>query len=375
MDVTKSVPASEAAANKSSSADESSGHSGVSRTALSQGAKIANAAAATLLGSVILAMLFLAFVMPRSLVLNSIFDLSKPRTLADHETIITSRQRVLADVGSDLVTTSSRQVELESRFRAMNSEKERLVTRPIPAPVHSPEQVLLPRIGQQEPVDTPRPLTAFTETRSLFSTTPIVTNREEIAAANDYNTKIMERRSDLERTIVSVESELVQLVSRRKEIEEKHQLLQVAFETLQKEEKPERDRYLKAVEEDTDHIYLILRAISLGGIGAFISFMAQISALKAQPGSVPPRYFIIFAAIAVGAVVAIAVIGIFHTKQLSLFAVAADLQQSDRIPDFWRVTIVGLMAGAFADRIFAAATSRVDRYLHDETGPLRPARR
>jgi hypothetical protein len=146
------------------------------------------------------------------------------------------------------------------------------------------------------------------------------------------------------------------------------------IEQTRKEMKPEHDRYFQSVEEDTDHIYLVLRAISLGAIGAFASFMAQIASAKslAPPKRPRIRYSVIFAAILVGAIVAIAVVGLFFTKQITIFEPGE--AAAVKVPEFWRVTIVCLIAGAFADRIFAATTNRVDKYLGEEIAG-RPAER
>ena len=47
----------------------------------------------------------------------------------------------------------------------------------------------------------------------------------------------------------------------------------------------------------------------------------------------------------VGAVVSVVTFGLFHTKQISIFP---HTDANSGLPDFWRVTILCLMAGAFS---------------------------
>ncbi len=63
---------------------------------------------------------------------------------------------------------------------------------------------------------------------------------------------------------------------------------------------------------------------------------------------------------AMGAVVSVVVIGLFFTGFISIFANAA---QNTGEADFWKVTILCLLAGAFSDRLFEAAAGRMDTYL------------
>ena len=73
-------------------------------------------------------------------------------------------------------------------------------------------------------------------------------------------------------------------------------------------------------------------------------------------------------------IVALVVFALFTTRELSVFA--NDGATPDEIPDYWRVVILCLIAGAFADRLFAAARERVDHMTRgqDETGgnPAQP---
>ena len=60
-----------------------------------------------------------------------------------------------------------------------------------------------------------------------------------------------------------------------------------------------------------------------------------------------------------GGIVALVVFALFTTREISVFSNEGGTP--DEIPDYWRVVILCLIAGAFADRVFAAARERVDQ--------------
>jgi hypothetical protein len=59
-----------------------------------------------------------------------------------------------------------------------------------------------------------------------------------------------------------------------------------------------------------------------------------------------------WASIAMGGIVSVVVIGLFFTGFISIFANAS---HNTGETDFWKVTILCLLAGAFSDRLFQAA--------------------
>ena len=69
-----------------------------------------------------------------------------------------------------------------------------------------------------------------------------------------------------------------------------------------------------------------------------------------------------------GGIVALVVFALFTTGELSVFANVGPTP--DEMPDYWRVVILCLIAGAFADRLFVAARERIDHATRgqDEAG-------
>jgi len=118
----------------------------------------------------------------------------------------------------------------------------------------------------------------------------------------------------------------------------------------------------KAANESTN-LYLVARALALGALGAFMSLLAKSHQVEAASKDDENRLQRVWGSMAIGGIVAVVVLGLFYTKQISIFSHS---DQTSSAPDFWRVTILCLMAGAFADRIFAAAAGRVDTYLGDK---------
>jgi hypothetical protein len=126
---------------------------------------------------------------------------------------------------------------------------------------------------------------------------------------------------------------------------------------------------LDASATDSTNIYLVARALALGAIGALMSIFAKyLSTPTAGPlfddsASIGRMW----ASIAMGGIVSVVVIGLFFTGFISIFANSA---QTTGQTDFWKVTILCLLAGAFSDRLFQAAANRMEAYLRGgESGP------
>jgi hypothetical protein len=125
---------------------------------------------------------------------------------------------------------------------------------------------------------------------------------------------------------------------------------------------------LDASAADSVNIYLVARALALGAIGALMSIFAKYLSVASTQGLLEDKASIgrMWASIAMGGIVSVVVIGLFFTGFISIFANAA---QSSGEADFWKVTILCLLAGAFSDRLFQAASSKMDAYL--QTGEIR----
>ena len=102
--------------------------------------------------------------------------------------------------------------------------------------------------------------------------------------------------------------------------------------------------------------YLAMRAVTLGALGAFAAALASFLH-GAAPGA-RLQHGRIMLSMALGSIVALVVFALFTTRELSVFA--NDGATPEEIPDYWRVVILCLISGAFADRLFAAARERVD---------------
>jgi hypothetical protein len=120
---------------------------------------------------------------------------------------------------------------------------------------------------------------------------------------------------------------------------------------------------------DSTNIYVVGRALSLGAIGALMSIFAKHLAGPPTRALFEDKASIgrMWASIAMGGIVSVVVVGLFFTGFISIFANAT---QSTGETDYWKVTILCLLAGAFSDRLFQAASGRMDTYLR--TGDVRP---
>lgn len=124
---------------------------------------------------------------------------------------------------------------------------------------------------------------------------------------------------------------------------------------------------------DSVNLYLVARALALGAIGALMSIMVKFElAASITKGGESHSWFDehslpkLWTSTAIGAIVAVVALGLFHTKQITIFSGS---EAASSQPEFWRVTILCLMAGAFSDRLFQAASKRVDVYIGEESKP------
>lgn len=118
---------------------------------------------------------------------------------------------------------------------------------------------------------------------------------------------------------------------------------------------------LDRMASDSHNVYLVVRALALGAIGALISILAKAIRIERvdallQRDSAP----ILLTTMILGSMVAVVALGLFYTRQISIFTHS---EGQSGVPDFWRVTILCLLAGAFSDRLFQAASGKVEQYL------------
>ncbi|MCK1388858.1 hypothetical protein [Bradyrhizobium sp. 21] len=124
---------------------------------------------------------------------------------------------------------------------------------------------------------------------------------------------------------------------------------------------------LDAAAIDSTNIYVVARALSLGAIGALMSIFAKHLAGPPSRALFEDRASIgrMWASLAMGGIVSVVVVGLFFTGFISIFA---NSTQTTGETDFWKVTILCLLAGAFSDRLFQAASGRMDTYLRAGDG-------
>lgn len=116
---------------------------------------------------------------------------------------------------------------------------------------------------------------------------------------------------------------------------------------------------LNGITQKSTKQYLAMRAVALGALGAFAAALAAF--LRVTAPSTPSTHLLsgrTMLSMVFGGIVALVVFALFTTRELSVFV--NNGAPPDEIPDYWRVVILCLIAGAFADRLFAAARERVE---------------
>jgi Skp family chaperone for outer membrane proteins len=117
------------------------------------------------------------------------------------------------------------------------------------------------------------------------------------------------------------------------------------------------DQVIQRVQNQADDLYLVVRGVALGALGALahtlVAFMSRRRPQLFRDGRAERAA----AAMLVGAIVSVVLFAGFHTRQISIFDVPPDSVAQK--PDFWRVSVLGLVAGAAASWVYhSIAASR-----------------
>ncbi len=124
----------------------------------------------------------------------------------------------------------------------------------------------------------------------------------------------------------------------------------------------ELGRVIDRTHGHADNVYLVVRGIALGALGALLYTLVGVLSRR-RPGALLAGGNLerAVAATLVGAVAAVIALAVFHTRQISIFAAGADAAAGR--PDFWRVTVLCLGAGALAGAVYSRSAPHVDRLL------------
>jgi hypothetical protein len=115
--------------------------------------------------------------------------------------------------------------------------------------------------------------------------------------------------------------------------------------------------------ESLRDLALAIRCIALGAMGALIGIFVKASTFRNDGApDVPHHNSAILVRVMLGGLISLFIIAILESKILSIIGHLPDdlaKKLTDVEPDYWRVTVVGLLAGAFADTIYGIAQTRL----------------
>lgn len=156
-----------------------------------------------------------------------------------------------------------------------------------------------------------------------------------------------------------------------REISENKEMLDVIFSNKAHELKVAKAKL--AILKDSNHIeniYFAMRALSLGGLGALVTLLTSYMLVAPSNGKIDGfmssnnYWSLLLAHTAMGSIVSTVIFGLFYTKQLTIFQ--PENNSTEYIaPEFWRVTMLCIIAGAFAEKLYSAASNRVDLYVDE----------
>ena len=108
------------------------------------------------------------------------------------------------------------------------------------------------------------------------------------------------------------------------------------------------------------YLSVLIRAICLGALGAIASMLARqvIEQNESSFFGKPKFWDTLITNSLLGAIVSVVVICLFFTKQLTIFK--PDISKIE--PDYWRITLVCILAGAFSKKIYSYIESGLNRF-------------
>jgi len=185
------------------------------------------------------------------------------------------------------------------------------------------------------------------------------TQQAALSAANASDQEIAQAAIKAGAKLASITNALAEAKKRKENLMSKNETLEKSAVNLTEK--------IDATKSDSINIYTVTRALALGAIGALMSILANFLSTRKRSEVVTDNYAptTIAASMAMGAIVSVVVVGLFYTGFISIFSNATQIAGN---PDFWKVTILCLLAGAFSDRLFQAAATRVGRYVESAGG-------
>jgi len=147
-------------------------------------------------------------------------------------------------------------------------------------------------------------------------------------------------------------------------------LTKIRIEGLDQDIERTEDR-LEAIERETVDHHLTVRSIALGALGALTAAIGAYVKRREEEDqrqlTLPPgermrvssfRDGRTILSMVFGGMVSLVVFAMFTTREISVFSNQA--VSPDQLPNYWRMAILCLVSGAFADRLFLAAQNRVN---------------
>ncbi len=154
--------------------------------------------------------------------------------------------------------------------------------------------------------------------------------------------------------------------------------VEAEIESTKRNVKRLQDRAIDSAERDhNSNVLFAIRALCLGGIGALVTLLAR-KTIGSNP--LEPTFFhtsrywpLLITHTIVGALISLVAFALLYTKQITIFKPDLSGAVATGEPEFWRVTLLCIVAGAFADKIYVAVSSRVEKYTNEENSPKRHA--
>jgi hypothetical protein len=300
------------------------------------------------LALVVLVVVAFSFFVPRQLYF--VFDINK-------EKISTLRNSVVK-ITSNLVNLKSESLLLERRQK---TEKSSLTASEENIFLTLSQLPISPYIKRDRP-----PITLLTE--EMIQNTP----PKELTKTVNGLTGELERARIYGSEITDFKRELINRSSDRLQIQQALSKITLQLEQTNNaikaaaEEHKHQSQQLMELSKESETMYHVVRAFSLGALGAFGAMAAR----RTSKEGAGHRIFVGWAVLSMffSGLVTLAVFGLLTTREISIFS--ENVVAPNLVPDYWRTLIVCLAAGAFSDRLFSAARDRIDGMTGSQNGNI-----
>lgn len=290
-----------------------------------------------------------------------------PRKL--HEAAQQAREAYLNELDRAQIEAEKEQRNMQSQLQQLkkkldsaSTEKERNIHSQRIAVVVEKLELVLQESFQPKPSDLIQLQSEFEKKARVDQGQQLKTLEGERVGQLEYARKSLleakKRHAELKKNLRQAETYHKSLPERIEDLSSSSASLEQTVKRVEK--KLQSGTYTEVVK----NWVLVMRALCLGALGALAAFIVR------PPGKAVAHnilndsdyWYIVVSQLLVGAITAVAGFALMYTDFLSIFKFDTN-GQVETVPDYWKITLLCTVLGAFSHHIYGAVRIRIDRLI------------